>query len=264
MFFDPSTIAAQGENHQKDFSFEYAAKIVCGLQKDPDNMRLARGFYASAINIYNPNHAAVGFSKTLALTFPPDEQRPGEVMPISSDRLGPHEALEVDCVDIQRRLFPRGFRDGYIKGFVLIRSEASLDVSAVYSTAGIEGEYSHSSIDVEQISERRIRLTGLSDLIPVPDANGNFCRENSVVLVTVANQGTGPAGASKTEVLFWGSGVVTKDTPGLGPGDSIDIPFDVLKGCFNPDCHFTIKVDRQDQVTESNEGNNIADGTCIG
>lgn len=34
--------------------FEYAVKIVCGTQKDPSDLRLVRGLYATTINIHNP------------------------------------------------------------------------------------------------------------------------------------------------------------------------------------------------------------------
>lgn len=118
--------------------FKYSAKIICGLQEDPKNTRLAEGRYATAINILNPNDSKATFSKKLALTFPPDEQAPGKVLPIGKDVLGPDEALEVDCTDIRRRVFPTGFPEPYIKGFVVIKSDRSLDVTAVYTVNGLE------------------------------------------------------------------------------------------------------------------------------
>lgn len=139
-------------------TYQYAAKLICGLQREPDNMRLARGFYATAINVHNPQEETVTFSKKLALTFPPEEQRPGKVMPIDTDELRADQALEVDCIDIRRKLFPNGFPPpGYIKGFVIIQSDGKLDVEAVYSTAKLDrqGEITeHSGIDVERIPER--------------------------------------------------------------------------------------------------------------
>ena len=143
--------------------FEYAATLVCGVQEDPENLRLARGRYATAINIHNPNRQTAVFHKKLALTFPPDEQRPGKIMPISRDSLKEDEALEVDCIDVQRRLFLNGFPTQYIKGFIVIRSTVSLDVTAAYTTNSLgkdkccfNGGGEHNSIDVEQIRERRI------------------------------------------------------------------------------------------------------------
>ena len=118
--------------------FKYAAKIVCGVQDDPADMRLAQGVYATAINILNPNAEQARFTKKLSLTYPPDGQRPGEVMPLGRDTLGPDQALEVDCSDVRRKLFPNGFPTGYIKGFVVITSSDSLDVTAVYSTRSLD------------------------------------------------------------------------------------------------------------------------------
>jgi hypothetical protein len=118
--------------------YKYAAKIVCGIQEDPNDMRIARGFYATAINIHNPNDEPVAFLKSLSLTYPPPKQRPGKVIPIAEDKLGADQALEVDCIDIRQRLFPNGFPRPYIKGFVTLVSPMSLDVTAVYTSRGLD------------------------------------------------------------------------------------------------------------------------------
>lgn len=249
--------------------FEYAAKLVCGIQREPEDGRLARGFYATTINIHNPNQREVKFFKKLALTFPPAEQRPGKVLPISTDVLGPDEALAVDCGDLQKRLFPNGLPEPYIEGFVIIQSPSSLDVTAVYTTAALDARgrpTTQSGIDVEQIRERVARvLPELADLIPVPDPSGSFCRaREGKLLVTVKNQGSGPAGPSTTQVDFGQFGIVSVATPALGPNMSTDLLVDIPSGCFDPDCDFRITVDALNQVEEANEANNTASGTCIG
>jgi hypothetical protein len=140
--------------------FEYPAKIVCGIQKDPRDMRLARGFYATTINVHNGNNKTAVLFKKLALSFPPAEQKPGNVLKITRDELESDQALKVDCPDVQRRLFPNGFPNGYIEGFVVIRSTERLDVTAVYTTANLDARGSigsHSGIDVEDVREREIR-----------------------------------------------------------------------------------------------------------
>ena len=250
--------------------FEYAAKLVCGLQKDPKGMRLARGFYATAVNIHNPNAKAVKLKKKLALTFPPKEQRPGKVMPIGTDKLGPDQALEVDCEDIQSKLFPNGFEESYIKGFVIIQSTASLDVTAVYTTASLDREgniTNHSSIDVEQIKERQVRMMEPehADLIPVPHERGDFCRIRDGKLVVIPkNQGRVAAGRSNTQVDFFQFGKFTVKTPNLAPGASTELLFNIPRGCYDPDCHFKITVDSTSVILESDEGNNTASSFCLG
>ena len=75
------------------------------------------------------------------------------------DILGYDEALEVDCMDILRAVFPNGFPAPYIKGFVVIQSKESLDVTAVHTTATLDergNPANQSGIDVEQIKERRV------------------------------------------------------------------------------------------------------------
>jgi CARDB len=249
-------------------TYEYAVKFICGLQKDPDDLRLTRGLYATEINIHNPTEREVQFFKKLALTFPPGKQRPGKIMPIGEDRLGPDEALAVDCMDVSSRLFPNGLPAPYITGFVVIQSPESLDVTAVYTTAALDGEgrvTTQSSIDVEQIRERQRPARPLADLVPVPDASGFFCRlRDAKLVVTVKNQGAGPAGPSTTEVDFFSHGRVSLPTPALGPGASTDLLVDIPPGCFDPDCEFRITVDVLNIVAESNEGNNTANGLCIG
>jgi hypothetical protein len=134
-------------------SFEYAAKIVCGRQKEPDDRRLARGFYATAINIHNPDTEAATFFKKLALTLPPGGQRAGNVHPIARDNIGPDHALEVDCIDIRTRI-PSVLLEPYLEGFLVIQSDRPLDVTAVYTTAGLDAAGTitgPNNINVQQI-----------------------------------------------------------------------------------------------------------------
>jgi len=162
----PSTSPAGWRTHISSFkspgcgmttTYMYAAKVVCGLQKNREDIRLARGFYATNINIHNPSEAGAIFSKKLALTIPPGDQTPGKILPIAKDNLGPDEALEVDCEDLHHKLFPSGFPSPYIEGFVVIESNVSLDVTAVYTTAALDDDaraIHHSGIEVMQVHER--------------------------------------------------------------------------------------------------------------
>ena len=86
--------------------FEYAAKFICGVQGDRDDLRLARGLYATEVNIHNPNDFLVRISKKkLALTYPPGEQRPGEVLNLEPHGLKPDTAVAVDCLHVRNKLF---------------------------------------------------------------------------------------------------------------------------------------------------------------
>jgi hypothetical protein len=235
--------------------FEYAAKFVCGKS---DGEVVAPGEYWTAINVHNPTNAGVKFKKKIAIALPGEQ--PGPVSRFFGAKLGPDQALEIDRKDILKHA---EIDADFIKGFVVIQSNVQLDVVALYTAAGQDGLVQ--TLHSERVPPRRLTV-GLPDLMPVPDQRGSFCKskDNRTLTVTVRNQGTGGAGPSTTEVDFLSYGKVTKPTPALGPGASVDLDFPIPPGCFDPDCEFRITVDINNQVAESDEGNNYASGKCIG
>lgn len=53
-------------------------------------------------------------------------------------------------------------------------------------------------------------------------------------------------------------------TIAIAAGGTIDLtPLDISAGCFNPECEFKITVDANNQIKESSETNNSADGSCL-
>jgi hypothetical protein len=115
-----------------------------------------------------------------------------------------------------------------------------------------------------------IQSDKLPDLVPFSPFGTSlnaFCRieqGGKLLRVTVKNQGNADAGPSKTTVTFVNK-PFTLDTPPIPAGGSVDLLFKVPSGCFNPDCSFKITVDSSNQVDElNNEGNNTANGGCIG
>ena len=237
--------------------FQYAVKFVCGKS---ETVMVARGLYFTAINVHNPAMKGIEFRKKFAIALP--GQKAGKVSKWFPAKLGPDEAFDIEC----REIFERSGASGFATGFAVIESRTELDVVAVYTAAGSTGGVE--TMDIETVKGRRIgddTPGGLPDLIPVPDANGNFCkRDGSKLTVTVKNQGTGPAGPSTTRVDFGGFGFQDQPTPALAPGASVDLTFDIPPGCFDPDCEFRIVVDFGNVVAESNEPNNFASGTCLG
>ena len=118
--------------------YKYAAKLICGLQPEPSDGRLVKGQYATTINVLNLGNRPARLTKTLSLTYPPAEQRPGRVAEIATDTLGPYQALKVDCADVERRVFPGGLPTSYIEGYVTIESATRLDVTGVYTSRDLE------------------------------------------------------------------------------------------------------------------------------
>jgi hypothetical protein len=236
-------------------AFQYAAKFLCGK---PGGGELAPGLYFTAINVHNPAEHAVRFRKKIAVAGP--RERPGPVSKFFDAQLGPDEALEIDCPDIRKHA---GTHEEFLKGFVVLESDSELDVVAVYTAAGDEREVE--TLQIERVPPRRTQA-GLPDLIPLADPKTGFCKrdDHGNLVVTVKNQGSADAGASSTTVVFGRGGTFSQPTPPIPAGGSVKLLFPIPAACFDPDCAFRIIVDSSDQVTESNEGNNTASGTCLG
>ena len=237
--------------------FQYAVKVVAGKS---DGRVTAPGQYWTAVNVHNPFYQPVKFRKKLAIGLPNCEA--GPISEFRPAKLDADEALEIDREDIFRFAKNAGFNEPFIKGFIVIQSRMELDVVAVYTAAGEKG--SVETFHTERVRPRRLEI-GLPDLIPVPDANGFFCRrEDGNLIVTVRNQGSAAAGPSTTRVDFGNHGVVDMPTPGLVAGAATAVKFPIPFGCFDPDCEFRIIVDVHNVVAESDEGNNFAGGSCLG
>ena len=129
------------------YRFQYAAKFLCTANipgTSQTTSALLPGSYQTAVNIHNPQRRTVALRTKLAVAS-------GEISKFINATLEPDAATKVDCgsVDNYELRLIHGF-----EGFLVIESTLSLDVVAVY-TAGARGA-EVSSIDVEQIPERRI------------------------------------------------------------------------------------------------------------
>ena len=115
----------------QELPYQYAVKCVCGR---PATRVVAPGVYFTAINVHNPGREGVHFRKKIAVALP--SEKAGPVSRFFEARLGPDEALEIDCPDILKHAGTERF----LKGFVVIESQSELDVVAVYTAAGSTGQ----------------------------------------------------------------------------------------------------------------------------
>lgn len=158
-------------------NFRYVAKFVC-CPATVSTEVVIPGAYATEINVHNPSlDKTVKFVKKFAFTHF-DGQRPqtiGGVIPFRlAPPLGPDQALDIDCRDFaEPTLAPLE------TGFVVIFSEAPLDVIAVYTAGESAGPFPSGtpgaagtvkSIDVETITEQKIRPTPIDVSTEVPTA----------------------------------------------------------------------------------------------
>ncbi len=128
--------------------YQYAVKIVCGKG---DGRILAKGIYHTAINIHNPSYETVVFRKKFAVALP---GKPGIVTKFFDAKLGPDQALEIDCPEIMKYTKSKNF----VKGFVIIESDFPLDIVAVYTAASIYRKSEEvQSIHTERVKPRKRR-----------------------------------------------------------------------------------------------------------
>jgi hypothetical protein len=109
----------------------YSVNFVCGK---PDAEQLVKGYYLTAISVHNPTDQNCKFEKNFAVALP--NQRPGPMTNFIEGRLGPYQAMEIDCPEIRDRLKKIQYEAEFLKGFVLIKSDVKLNVTAIYSAAG--------------------------------------------------------------------------------------------------------------------------------
>lgn len=126
-------------------AIQYAAKVVCG--KSTGDI-VAPGVYFTAINVHNPSRITIRLRWKVAVAEP--GAKAGPVSKFFDARLGPDEALEIDCPDIRKRVEAKGF----LKGFVVIECGLELDVVGVYTATPEKGEIT--TLDIERVPPRRL------------------------------------------------------------------------------------------------------------
>lgn len=165
---------------------QYAAKFVCG--KSGGGI-VAPGSYFTAINVHNPLYSDVRFRVKVATGLP--GLKPGPVSKFHAAQLGPDEALEIDCPDIHK--LAENTAD-FMKGFVVIESETELDVVAVYTAAGRDGQVE--TLHVERVTARS-RKAGAREVCVTFEAP-----------LVVGTQYGAPAGQHAGDAIFTSNGIV--------------------------------------------------------
>lgn len=176
------------------------------------------------------SRAGVKFLKKLALTHPPRAQQPGRVYPIAQHVLQYDEALGVHCTNIRDEVFGGAFPERSIEGMLVIQSTDSLDVTAVYTSAAIDGTgeiSAHSSIDVEQIVERKrgvdLRIDKSAALFPFPF--GALLIHAVLYQIDITN-----AGAAEAHDLVALDELLLETTNAVGVVDVLTMPLELPPG----------------------------------
>jgi hypothetical protein len=166
----------------------YAVKFLCGRFKGvqtptptspPDSVEgpVKPGNYLTAINVHNPNSNPFKFMKKAVLMYRAD-QPPAELeMPMKPGEkvwtaLEPDWGLEIDCLDIRKKLLSGPSAPIFIKGWVVIEvlggqagqvDPLPLDVTAVYTSHGYTQSATGAQVpsgfaeDVEPVLPKRVK-----------------------------------------------------------------------------------------------------------
>ncbi len=250
--------------------YVYPAKFVCMPEVGPDAGAVQPGQYRTVINVHNPSEEDLVLRKHAVIARSEDQKR-GPLSLAVEDSLAPGQALSVDCQDIHG-LFGGGQAIG--DGFLVIRSEQPLDVSAVYTATSNRNPLP--KIDVETVLPRRVPADAPPPVAPeLPDlivelidiANvqescpGGPATCITQVDITVTNLGVAAAAASTARVSLdpAQSVIVAHPVGPLGPGASETFTVITPPGgsCFDPNCGVCARADEAGVVAESNESNNV-------
>lgn len=247
----------------------YPVKFLCGPSSESFQEGMVNGVAQTAVNVLNPSaEREVRFEKRVARALP--YQTAGPVSPVQQDAIQPMSAIEIECNEI-RQMLPSQMTEEFRTGYLMLRAEAELIVTVVYSARPRDGEIS--TLDVQRVAAVETDDgggggSGAPDLVIAeidmdnlrnrcPSGQGSCIAE---VPVTVANIGDADAGPFRVRISFdpGQSTLVFRDLPGLEAGgtqtfQAITQPAD---NCFDPNCQICAVADFDETVAESNEGNN--------
>jgi len=97
----------------------------------------------------------------------------------------------------------------------------------------------------------------LPDLVPEQyNTKAYFKRDGNVLKVTIRNQGSAIAGASKTEVKFQDGTIETRDIPELEPGEPYEFSVPIPEKHHAGNFRLKISVDVENKICESSKDNN--------
>jgi hypothetical protein len=129
-------LGAGAAHAQVNYKFEYAAKFVCGLAAASGTaagtLPVAPGYYYTAINVHNPSTTDLNqIQKRFVIALP--GEKVGPKSGFVQEQLKADDAMEIECPDIAKQLDLTVGK--FVKGFVVIKSTAELDVVGVYTAA---------------------------------------------------------------------------------------------------------------------------------
>ena len=172
--------------------------------------------------------------------------------------LGPNEAFESDCPQIQKRAQGRRF----VKAFAVIESPSQLDVAAVYTAAGDDRQVR--TLDVEPVPLRQA-AGGCPDLVVdsifEPESDG--VNRGSLITASIRHIGTAPPPSTIARIVDPSTPQPgrtpyspTANTPALNPDAAAVLTFHLPYWVYNPDLTLEVTADYKTLVQACTDDNN--------
>lgn len=160
--------SANALEDDKDYRYRYSIKFICGWYEGDGDWYAAKivpGYYATAINVYNPHDRNPFYQWNLKFTYPEGEGEWDWDRKNWDDDWGKREAFEIDCGDIYYDP-PKDYdHDTYVKGFVYFWSSRPVDISVVYTACPVDSSSDQcdggvSTMQVQQVEGRKYSSSG--------------------------------------------------------------------------------------------------------
>ena len=133
--------------------FTYSTKVVCVPELGQAYPALIHGLYKTAVNVHNPWSEAAAITKWVTLS-PPQGQLPitGDII---NEMLHPWYAFDINCPHLKHDFgLPQNAKTTGGKGFLVIQSDRTLDMAAIYTQLAKRANGVGSSMEVEYVEPR--------------------------------------------------------------------------------------------------------------
>ena len=228
----------------------YVVKFVCGKGQ---GQLAVPGLYLTAINVRNPEHMPVTVKWRVSTAGKPAT---AEAVPTDLT-INPNETVDIGC-----RRMTAGRDGGLQTGFVIIESPVPLNVVAVYTVSGADGQAE--SIHTERVMSEKTRPCPDLVVENIEHPKWEKDKGRSLIRARITNSGNMVSPPVTSRLVDRApaekSGnpqAAVASIPQLAPGASHTATFYLPYWVYNRTVHLEVTVDDAGKVPECRENNNV-------
>ncbi len=144
---------------------EYASKFLCGfsspLVSNPSEPDVVNGYYATVVNIFNPNPVTVTTHKRVVLAYP-EGTNPIAPTKRFTDTIKSNHAMSVNCTEIVKLLADSGMPVAaqFIEGYLVVDALPTVGTTVILRQLDVDTVHTTSSANPMVSSIETIHETG--------------------------------------------------------------------------------------------------------